>query len=132
MILVKLRGKDGDTTRLKSVKSIKLSLRNEIIVANGPCSKGWGVLLKGSGDKNIEVKIQGILCDSKANKVLSDAALHNTPIFCEIALLKAVREIMNAEFFVELYEKDFEAGKLEFFSVTLVSNGKVEHINLAH
>lgn len=128
MILVKIRGQDDESTYLRNIKAVKLSFQNKIPRENGPRTEGWQTFLRDAvEDRNIALRMRGILCNSKAESILSTAALFSTSILGEITLINGMKEIINAEFFVELYEKDCEAGELECFSVVLVSNGKVEH-----
>ena len=126
MTVVKLKNKNGIYISLENIKNMRLSLYNKNTQVKGITSGGWQNFLAKAGNKYISIQIRGV-CNSGIESIIPEFAFDNTPVFCEITFSKNSHEKVEAKFFIELYERYFDAGNLENYIVILVSSGSVQY-----
>ena len=113
---------------LQDIKSLKFALHNRNSNMKDLFSYGWNNYLPKAGSKHIVFKVNGISCGSHAERVLKECAFSNASVECALSSsFHNSNEVIHAECFVELYEKFYEAGDLEIFSVVLMSSGIVNY-----
>ncbi|MEH0831432.1 phage tail tube protein [Anaplasma bovis] len=112
---------------LQDIKSVRFALHNRNSNTKDTFSDGWNNCLPKAGNKHIIFKVNGISCGSHAERILRECAFSNASIDCALSSSFHSNEVIHAKCFVELYEKFYEVGDLEIFSVVLMSSGIVNY-----
>ncbi|MCU7611668.1 phage tail protein [Anaplasma capra] len=129
MIILKFKERSGGYVTLQGIQNVRLTLRSKNYETRSVLSGGWKDSLNGAGDRNVTVRVGGLLLagQSTTDSILLQHSFESSTLDCELLLDGIRRERVIMKCFVELYERYYAAGNLNGFNVTLTSNGLIEY-----